>query len=57
MKRRDFVVLFGGAAVMSNQEVGVLRSQIATSNTGCGHAPALNVPDQFALVERFFNER
>jgi pimeloyl-ACP methyl ester carboxylesterase len=22
---------------------------------GCGHAPALNVPDQFALVERFFN--
>jgi hypothetical protein len=24
---------------------------------GCGHAPALNVPDQFALVERFFNGR
>ena len=22
---------------------------------GCGHAPALNVPDQFALVERFLN--
>ena len=21
---------------------------------GCGHAPALNTPDQFALVERFF---
>jgi pimeloyl-ACP methyl ester carboxylesterase len=21
---------------------------------GCGHAPALNVPEQFALVERFF---
>ena len=21
---------------------------------GCGHAPALNVPAQFALVERFF---
>jgi pimeloyl-ACP methyl ester carboxylesterase len=20
---------------------------------GCGHAPALNTPDQFALVERF----
>jgi len=20
----------------------------------CGHAPALNTPDQFALVERFF---
>jgi len=20
---------------------------------GCGHAPALNVPEQFALVERF----
>jgi pimeloyl-ACP methyl ester carboxylesterase len=24
---------------------------------GCGHAPALNVPDQFALVERFLNGR
>ncbi len=24
---------------------------------GCGHAPALNVPDQFALVERFFDGR
>jgi pimeloyl-ACP methyl ester carboxylesterase len=24
---------------------------------GCGHAPALNVPDQFALVEQFFNGR
>ena len=23
----------------------------------CGHAPALNVPDQFALVERFINGR
>lgn len=22
---------------------------------GCGHAPALNVPEQFQLVERFFN--
>jgi pimeloyl-ACP methyl ester carboxylesterase len=22
---------------------------------GCGHAPALNVPDQFSLVERFLN--
>jgi pimeloyl-ACP methyl ester carboxylesterase len=22
---------------------------------GCGHAPALNTPEQFALVERFFN--
>jgi pimeloyl-ACP methyl ester carboxylesterase len=22
---------------------------------GCGHAPALNVPDQFALVDRFLN--
>jgi hypothetical protein len=21
----------------------------------CGHAPALNTPEQFALVERFFN--
>ena len=24
---------------------------------GCGHAPALNVPDQIALVERFLNGR
>jgi pimeloyl-ACP methyl ester carboxylesterase len=24
---------------------------------GCGHAPALNVPDQFSLVERFLNGR
>lgn len=24
---------------------------------GCGHAPALNVPEQLALVERFFNGR
>ena len=22
---------------------------------GCGHAPALNVPEQFALVERFLD--
>lgn len=28
------------------------RAVVATI-TGCGHAPALNVPDQFALVERF----
>jgi hypothetical protein len=21
---------------------------------GCGHAPSLNTPEQFALVERFF---
>jgi hypothetical protein len=21
---------------------------------GCGHAPTLNTPEQFALVERFF---
>ena len=25
--------------------------------TGCGHAPALNVPAHFALVERFFADR
>ena len=24
---------------------------------GCGHAPALNVPDQLSLVERFLNEK
>jgi pimeloyl-ACP methyl ester carboxylesterase len=29
------------------------RAVVATV-AGCGHAPALNVPDQFALVERFF---
>jgi len=22
---------------------------------GCGHAPALNVPEQFALLERFLD--
>ena len=22
---------------------------------GCGHAPALNTPEQFALIERFLN--
>lgn len=26
---------------------------VVVSIAGCGHAPALNVPDQFALVERF----
>jgi len=29
------------------------RAVVATI-AGCGHAPALNVPDQLALVERFF---
>ena len=29
------------------------RAVVATI-AGCGHAPALNTPDQFALVERFF---
>jgi pimeloyl-ACP methyl ester carboxylesterase len=29
------------------------RAVVATI-TGCGHAPALNTPEQFALVERFF---
>jgi pimeloyl-ACP methyl ester carboxylesterase len=24
---------------------------------GCGHAPALNVPDQFAVIERFLEAR
>ena len=28
---------------------------VVVTIAGCGHAPALNVPDQFALVERFFN--
>jgi pimeloyl-ACP methyl ester carboxylesterase len=30
------------------------RAEVVTI-PGCGHAPALNVPDQFALVERFLN--
>ena len=30
------------------------RAVVATI-PGCGHAPALNVPDQFALVERFLD--
>jgi len=25
--------------------------------SGCGHAPALNVPEQFAIVERFLAKR
>ena len=35
------------------------RGPCATVATiaGCGHAPALNVPDQFALVERFLAGR
>jgi len=28
---------------------------VVVTIAGCGHAPALNVPDQFALVERFLN--
>jgi pimeloyl-ACP methyl ester carboxylesterase len=28
---------------------------VVVTITGCGHAPALNVPEQFALVERFLN--
>ena len=31
------------------------RAQVATIS-GCGHAPALNVPDQFKLVERFLQD-
>ena len=27
---------------------------VVVTMPGCGHAPALNTPDQFALVERFF---
>jgi len=26
---------------------------VVVTIAGCGHAPALNVPEQFALVERF----
>jgi pimeloyl-ACP methyl ester carboxylesterase len=28
---------------------------VVVTIAGCGHAPALNVPEQFALVERFLN--
>jgi pimeloyl-ACP methyl ester carboxylesterase len=28
---------------------------VVVTIAGCGHAPALNVPEQFALVDRFFN--
>lgn len=28
---------------------------VVVTIAGCGHAPALNVPDQFALIERFLN--
>jgi pimeloyl-ACP methyl ester carboxylesterase len=30
---------------------------VVVTIAGCGHAPALNVPDQFALIERFLNAR
>lgn len=30
---------------------------VVVNIAGCGHAPALNVPDQFALVERFLYAR
>jgi pimeloyl-ACP methyl ester carboxylesterase len=30
---------------------------VVVNLAGCGHAPALNVPDQFALVEQFLNEK
>jgi pimeloyl-ACP methyl ester carboxylesterase len=30
---------------------------VVVTIAGCGHAPALNVPDQLALVERFLNGR
>jgi pimeloyl-ACP methyl ester carboxylesterase len=32
------------------------RAEVVTI-AGCGHAPALNVPEQFQLIERFFNGR
>jgi pimeloyl-ACP methyl ester carboxylesterase len=32
------------------------RAQVVTI-VGCGHAPALNVPDQLSLVERFLSAR
>jgi pimeloyl-ACP methyl ester carboxylesterase len=30
---------------------------VVVTIAGCGHAPALNVPDQLALIERFLNGR
>jgi pimeloyl-ACP methyl ester carboxylesterase len=28
---------------------------VVVTIAGCGHAPALNTPEQFALIERFFS--
>jgi hypothetical protein len=30
---------------------------VVVTLSGCGHAPALNVPDQLQLVERFLDGR
>ena len=30
---------------------------VVVTIAGCGHAPALNVPDQLNLIERFLNGR
>jgi pimeloyl-ACP methyl ester carboxylesterase len=30
---------------------------VVVTIAGCGHAPALNVPDQWRLVERFLDAR
>jgi len=45
------LLLPGVAEAMRNRGP---RAVVATI-PGCGHAPALNTPAQFALVERFFN--
>jgi len=33
------------------------KAGVVVTIPGCGHAPALNVPDQIALVRRFLNGR
>ena len=44
----------GLAEIFRAHIVDVAPESVVVEITGCGHAPALNTPDQFALVERFF---
>ncbi len=45
----------------SGEAIGALGMRgpraVVVTVAGCGHAPALNVPDQLQLVERFLNGR
>jgi len=53
-------------ALTHDQQLGILQETaeemrsrgpgaVVVTIPGCGHAPALNVPDQIALVRRFLN--